>query len=314
MKSCRPPSSPSPIPAPIWVACATRAVTRWRCLSRYRQQDLDHPSGPRRHHDAACPHRSRARRATRACRCSSPRSRAAPMTIHSRHQGMSGSEIEVLGYRGMKEYRNPLRGFRGQGGEPPGRRRGPGLQAIDADFRIGAHPDRRARPRRRAERARSRLALCDRPRQFGKPIVAFPRIADKLALMAAEIMATRQLVYHAARDKDAGRRCDLEAGMAKLLARARRLVRRRQCASDSWRQRLCARIRDLAGYCAMPASSIFSKVPLKSRRRSSPADCWIAAIDRENPAHHRVLLRHWRGLRARHEGARLARLRHGAET
>ena len=54
--------------------------------------------------------------------------------------------------------------------------------------------------------------------QFGKPIVAFPRIADKLALMAAEIMAARQLIYHAAREKDAGRRCDLEAGMAKLLA------------------------------------------------------------------------------------------------
>jgi (2S)-methylsuccinyl-CoA dehydrogenase len=54
--------------------------------------------------------------------------------------------------------------------------------------------------------------------QFGKPIIAFPRIADKLALMAAEIMAARQLTYFAAREKDAGRRCDLEAGMAKLLA------------------------------------------------------------------------------------------------
>ena len=54
--------------------------------------------------------------------------------------------------------------------------------------------------------------------QFGKPIVSFPRISDKLALMAAEIMATRQLTYYAAREKDAGRRCDLEAGMAKLLA------------------------------------------------------------------------------------------------
>ena len=55
-------------------------------------------------------------------------------------------------------------------------------------------------------------------KQFGRPIIAFPRIADKLALMAAEIMAARQLVYRAARDKDEGRRCDLEAGMAKLLA------------------------------------------------------------------------------------------------
>jgi (2S)-methylsuccinyl-CoA dehydrogenase len=54
--------------------------------------------------------------------------------------------------------------------------------------------------------------------QFGKPIASFPRISDKLALMAAETMAARQLVYCAAREKDAGRRCDLEAGMAKLLA------------------------------------------------------------------------------------------------
>src|SRR5215210_6838838 len=54
--------------------------------------------------------------------------------------------------------------------------------------------------------------------QFGKPIVAFPRVADKLVMMAAEILLARQLTYFAAREKDAGRRCDLEAGMAKLLA------------------------------------------------------------------------------------------------
>jgi (2S)-methylsuccinyl-CoA dehydrogenase len=55
-------------------------------------------------------------------------------------------------------------------------------------------------------------------RQFGQPIVNFPRIADKIAMMAAEIMMARELTYFAARQKDAGRRCDLEAGMAKLLA------------------------------------------------------------------------------------------------
>jgi (2S)-methylsuccinyl-CoA dehydrogenase len=37
-------------------------------------------------------------------------------------------------------------------------------------------------------------------------------------MMAAEILLARQLTYFAAREKDAGRRCDLEAGMAKLLA------------------------------------------------------------------------------------------------
>ena len=54
--------------------------------------------------------------------------------------------------------------------------------------------------------------------QFGEPILNFPRVADKIAMMAAEIMVARQLTYFAARQKDSGRRCDLEAGMAKLLA------------------------------------------------------------------------------------------------
>jgi (2S)-methylsuccinyl-CoA dehydrogenase len=54
--------------------------------------------------------------------------------------------------------------------------------------------------------------------QFGQPIIGFPRVSDKIALMAAEILIVRQLTYFAARQKDSGRRCDLEAGMAKLLA------------------------------------------------------------------------------------------------
>ena len=49
-------------------------------------------------------------------------------------------------------------------------------------------------------------------------IIAFQRVSDKLAMIAAEILLARQLTYSAARAKDAGKRCDLEAGMAKLLA------------------------------------------------------------------------------------------------
>jgi (2S)-methylsuccinyl-CoA dehydrogenase len=37
-------------------------------------------------------------------------------------------------------------------------------------------------------------------------------------MIAAELMAARQITYFAARRKDSGKRCDLEAGMAKLLA------------------------------------------------------------------------------------------------
>ena len=54
--------------------------------------------------------------------------------------------------------------------------------------------------------------------QFGKTIIHFPRVADKLAMMAVEIHIARQITYFAGRAKDEGRRCDLEAGMAKLLA------------------------------------------------------------------------------------------------
>ena len=54
--------------------------------------------------------------------------------------------------------------------------------------------------------------------QFGKPIVEFPRVAGKLAWMAVETMVARQLTWFAARQKDSGKRCDIEAGMAKLLA------------------------------------------------------------------------------------------------
>jgi (2S)-methylsuccinyl-CoA dehydrogenase len=54
-------------------------------------------------------------------------------------------------------------------------------------------------------------------KQFGQALVHFPRVANKLVMMAAEIMAARQLTYFSARQKDSGKRCDLEAGMAKLL-------------------------------------------------------------------------------------------------
>jgi (2S)-methylsuccinyl-CoA dehydrogenase len=133
-------------------------------------------------------------------------------------EGMSGGEIEVLGYRGMKEFDISFDGFAVPAAEPARRRRGPGLQAADADLRGGAHPDR-ARAIGVAQAALDLGLRYGMERvQFGKPIINFPRVSDKLAMMAAEILLARQLTYFAAREKDAGRRCDLEPGMAKLLA------------------------------------------------------------------------------------------------
>ncbi len=62
------------------------------------------------------------------------------------------------------------------------------------------------------------LAYSQQRVQFGKPIATFQAVRFKLADMAAEIEAARQLGYLAAEKCDRGERADLEAGMAKLFA------------------------------------------------------------------------------------------------
>ena len=132
-------------------------------------------------------------------------------------KGMSGSEIEVLGYRGMKEYEIRFEDFEVKAANLLGEAEGQGFKQLMQTFE-SARIQTAARALGVAQNALDvGLDYATARMQFGKPIVAFPRIADKLALMTAEIMAARQLVYHSAREKDAGRRCDLEAGMAKLL-------------------------------------------------------------------------------------------------
>ena len=132
--------------------------------------------------------------------------------------GMSGGEIEVLGYRGMKEFEIRFDGFAVNAENLLGGREGQGFKQLMQTFEA-ARIQTAARAVGVAQNALDLgLGYALSRSQFGKPIIAFPRIADKLALMAAEIMAARQLTYFAAREKDAGRRCDLEAGMAKLLA------------------------------------------------------------------------------------------------
>jgi (2S)-methylsuccinyl-CoA dehydrogenase len=132
-------------------------------------------------------------------------------------EGMSGSEIEVIGYRGMKEFEIGFDNFEVKAENLLGGKEGNGFKQLMQTFE-SARIQTAGRAIGVAQNA-FELGLnyaTDRI-QFGKPIISFPRIADKLAMMAAEIMAARQLVYFSAREKDAGRRCDLEAGMAKLL-------------------------------------------------------------------------------------------------
>ncbi len=131
---------------------------------------------------------------------------------------MSGGEIEVLGYRGMKEYEIAFDGFFVPDEALLGGATGQGFKQLMQTFE-SARIQTAARAVGVAQNAfELGLAYARQRLQFGHPIIAFPRVADKLAWMAVETMVTRQLTLFAAREKDAGRRCDLEAGMAKLLA------------------------------------------------------------------------------------------------
>ncbi len=132
--------------------------------------------------------------------------------------GMSGTEIEVLGYRGMKEYEIAFDGFTVKTENLLGGIEGMGFKQLMATFEA-ARIQTAARAIGVAQAAMEQgLVYAVSRVQFGEPIANFPRVSDKLAMMAVEIMIARQLTYHAARQKDSGRRCDLEAGMAKLLA------------------------------------------------------------------------------------------------
>jgi (2S)-methylsuccinyl-CoA dehydrogenase len=133
-------------------------------------------------------------------------------------EGMTGTEIEVLGYRGMKEYEIAFDGFTVKTENLLGGVEGLGFKQLMATFEA-ARIQTAARAIGVAQAAMEQaLTYATQRVQFGEPIAAFPRVADKIAMMAVEIMIARQLTYYAARQKDSGRRCDLEAGMAKLLA------------------------------------------------------------------------------------------------
>jgi len=132
--------------------------------------------------------------------------------------GMSGTEIPVLGYRGMKEYEIAFDGFVVPAEGLLGGVEGQGFKQLMATFE-SARVQTAARAVGVAQNALELgLAYALERSQFGRKLIAFPRVAGKLALMATETMVARQLTYFAAREKDRDRRCDIEAGMAKLLA------------------------------------------------------------------------------------------------
>jgi (2S)-methylsuccinyl-CoA dehydrogenase len=132
--------------------------------------------------------------------------------------GMSGSEIEVLGYRGMREYALQFEDMAAPADALLGGTEGQGFKQLMRTFE-GARIQTAARAVGVARRAfELAFSYSQQRTQFGKQIIEFPRVSDKLAMMAVDILFARELTYFAAREKDAGKRCDIEAGMAKLHA------------------------------------------------------------------------------------------------
>ncbi|WP_151717379.1 acyl-CoA dehydrogenase family protein [Gemmobacter serpentinus] len=131
--------------------------------------------------------------------------------------GMTGGEIEVLGYRGMKEYELGFDGFKVKGANLLGGVPGQGFKQLMQTFE-SARIQTGARAIGVAQSAlETGMQYAEDRQQFGKALIEFPRIAGKLAMMAVEVMIARQLTYFSAWQKDHDKRCDLEAGMAKLL-------------------------------------------------------------------------------------------------
>ncbi len=132
--------------------------------------------------------------------------------------GLSGGEIPVLGYRGMKEYELGFEELSVSADALLGGKEGQGFKQLMSTFE-SARIQTAARAVGVAQNALElgfNYAL--ERKQFGKALINFPRIAGKIGWMITELMIVRQLAYRAARRVDSGQRTDIEAGISKLLA------------------------------------------------------------------------------------------------
>jgi (2S)-methylsuccinyl-CoA dehydrogenase len=133
-------------------------------------------------------------------------------------EGLTGTEIKVLGYRGMKEYELSFDGFAVAEDALLGGAEGQGFKQLMRTFE-SARIQTAARGVGLAQAALDDAFRYAGERiQFGRPIAEFGRVQRKLGRMVTLVMAARQLTFFSARMKDSDKRCDLEAGMAKLLA------------------------------------------------------------------------------------------------
>ena len=126
--------------------------------------------------------------------------------------------LEKLGYRGIDTGEMVFEECRVPAANLIGTTEGRGLQQVLHGLELGRiNVAARGAGLARACLEES-LRYAQLRRTFGKPIAEHQAIQLKLADMATRVEAARLLVEAAARAYDAGRRCDLEAGMAKLFA------------------------------------------------------------------------------------------------
>ncbi|WP_116047108.1 acyl-CoA dehydrogenase family protein [Amycolatopsis palatopharyngis] len=132
-------------------------------------------------------------------------------------EGVSGTKVRKIGYHGWSTWELSFDGLRLPESMLLGEE-GRGFYLALGGLEVGrAHTAARAIGLAQAalddatEYAQTR-------RQFGGPLTQFQDVRFKLARMAADIEASRQLMYHVATEIDSGRRCDREAAMAKYVA------------------------------------------------------------------------------------------------
>jgi alkylation response protein AidB-like acyl-CoA dehydrogenase len=111
-------------------------------------------------------------------------------------------DLPKLGYKGVEScelhfdgYRTPVSGLETGRINVAARALGVGRAAFDDAFRYAQERE-----------------------SFGRPIWQHQSVGNYLAEMATKLTAARQLILHSAERAEAGQRCDLEAGMAKLFA------------------------------------------------------------------------------------------------
>ncbi len=181
--------------------------------------------------------------------------------------GMSGTEIEVLGYRGMKEYEIAFDGFEVKAEGLLGGVEGQGFKQLMQTFEVRAHPDRGARRGRRPGGDGPGDRLCQRPRAVRPEAdrISPRRRQDRHDGGGDHDRAPDQLLRRPRKGQGPALRSRGRHGEA--ARRPRRLGRRRQCACRStaatalrWNTRSRAS-------CAMRASSRSSRARPKSRPR-----------------------------------------------